>query len=648
MSSTPPTVIRPADRHEEASALLREEGWPAWVASVGAHALILLVLWCVKLTTEHAMGSDLQLTSEIGDVDPASYMPEKFHFDTVVVNQVGNNAPTTTVEPSAGVAVSAAVGGPAAGSGAAIGNNESPRRKFEQTILNVDVPATDAAVAMVPGDGDLASHIDVNGTTEHPGGVEGAIDRLTFEIAASLKESKTLVIWLFDASLSLEKRRANIADRFENVYRQLGLMNVGTGGALKTAVASYGQSTQILTSKPVENIDDIKDAVRNIPPDKSGVENVFAAVAETTKKWLGYRTNGNDRHNVMVVIVTDERGDDYMMLETAIHTLRRYGIRVFCVGNAAVFGREKGFVRWEYSDGFSEYLPVDQGPETVAAERLQLASWGRSSSLENLSASFGPYALTRLCAETGGMYLVADEIDGPKFDPGVMRKYQPDYRPIREYEQELAKNQAKGALVRAAMQKGEDVPTPQLQFRADTDTALRQEITEAQKPLAVLDYKLAEMQTLLEAGEKDRSRLTTPRWRASYDLAMGRVLAMRARAYGYNAILADMKSQPRPFQNKQNNTWRLVPSTEGEAGQKIDKLIAKAREYLNRVVEEHPGTPWELLAKEELSQPMGWKWRERFVQYAPPPQPGNNPNPPPDPQRRSPQPKPQPRVRPLL
>ncbi|MGE3317544.1 MAG: vWA domain-containing protein [Planctomycetaceae bacterium] len=640
-----------ANQHaEESPSLLPEGSWPPWLASVGVHALILLALWFVKFTTEQVMGEDLLVTTEISDVDPSRYEPEKYHFDTVVSNQVGNNATTTTLEPSAGSVASAGTGTGEGGAGRTLGSSDAPPRKFDQTILTVDTPSTDeAVVSMIPGDGGLATKVDVNGTTEHPGGVDGAIDRLTFEIASSLKDSKTLVIWLFDASLSLEKRRSDIADRFENVYKQLGIMNVGTNGALKTAVASYGKSTQILTPKPVENIDDIKEAVRKIPPDKSGVENVFAAVNETTKKWLNFRTSKSDRHNVMVIIVTDERGDDYASLEEGIHTLRRYGIRVYCVGNAAIFGREKGFVRWQYPDGQTDYLPVDQGPETVATERLQLAYWGRNSDIENISACFGPYALTRLCAETGGMYFVSEESDGPKFDPAIMRKYQPDYRPIHEYEQELSKNQAKGGLVRASLAaKADEIPIPQLQFRADTDTALRQQITEAQKPLAVVDYKLTEMQTLLEAGEKDRSRLTTPRWRASYDLAMGRVLALRARAYGYNAILAEMKSQPRPFQDKKNNTWRLTPSTDGEAGQKIDKMIQKAREYLNRVVQEHPGTPWELLAKEELTQPMGWKWRERYVEYPPPPQPNNNPAPPQNMPRRPPQPKPQPRERPLL
>ncbi len=642
MSTTAPADRRQIGTEIGPQSLFTEEGWPAWLTSVGLHLLLLMSLWFIKVSADQA--DDLLINSAIQKPDPLHLDTDAFQIDTVVVDQVGNDSPLNTLDPTAGTAADAAQ----SSSERILEKHEAVQRQLEETVLQVDIPTTNSAVAIAPADSELATRVDVTGTTEHAGGVEGAIDRLTFEIASSLKESPTFVVWLFDASLSLKKRRAAIADRFENVYKQLGIMNVGGGGALKTAIASYGKSTNILTPEPVDDVEDIKDAVRNIESDESGIENVFAAVSEVTKKWLSFRTNRNDRRNMLIIIITDERGDDYAVLEEAIHTLRRYGIRVYCVGNAAVFGHEKGYVPWEYPDGFTEYLPVDQGPETAAPERLQLAYWGRRGrDLENLSATFGPYALTRLCAETGGMFFVSEEIPGPKFDPEVMRKYQPDYRPLRDYDQQLSQNAAKGALVRAAVAtKAEAIPQPQFVFRADTDTALRQQISEAQKPLAVLDYKLEEMLTLLESGEKDRSQLTTPRWRASYDLALGRVLAMRARAYGYNVILADMKVAPKTFQDPQNNTWVLVPAEEGTAGPRIDKLVQKAKEYLNRVVEEHPGTPWEILAKEELSQPMGWQWKERYVNYPPPPE--NNPNtPPPDaPRRRMSQPAP--RAKPQL
>jgi hypothetical protein len=36
----------------------------------------------------------------------------------------------------------------------------------------------------------------------------------------------------------------------------------------------------------------------------------------------------------------------------------------------------------------------------------------------------------------------------------------------------------------------------------------------------------------------------------------------------------------------------------------------QARELLGRVVKEHAGTPWALLAQKELETPLGWEWTE--------------------------------------
>jgi hypothetical protein len=378
----------------------------------------------------------------------------------------------------------------------------------------------------------------------------------------------------------------------------------------------------LLTSAPVDDVRPLVAAVRNIEPDVSGKENVFTAVADVTNRWKSYRTK--EGRNVLVVVVTDERGDDFSKAEEVIHRTRRLGIRVYCVGNAALFGREKGYVRWQFPDGSSEMLPVDQGPETAAPERLRLAFWGSAGKeAEQLSAGFGPYALTRLCAETGGLYLVAKETES-RFDPEIMKNYLPDYRPVSRYQADLAKNLSKGALVRAAITtQAHEVPPPRLRFRADTLEVLRRQLTEAQKPLALLDYFLSEMHAILDAGQKDRAQLKTPRWRASFDLALGRVLAMRVRAFGYNVVLAEMKGSPQRFSRQESNQWRLVASSKTDiypAG--IKNMARQAEETLNKVIEEHPGTPWALLAQRELSQPLGWEWQEATMFIAPP-----NPNP---------------------
>src|SRR5262249_27306482 len=129
----------------------------------------------------------------------------------------------------------------------------------------------------------------VGGGTENvsEGGVGSAIDRLAWEITQSLHQNKTTVIWLFDQSLSLKERRDAIADRFENVYRQLESLEEGGKGALQTVAATYGEGFKLLTDKPIEDVKTLIPKVRAIPDDPSGKENVFAAVAQLAQKFKG-------------------------------------------------------------------------------------------------------------------------------------------------------------------------------------------------------------------------------------------------------------------------------------------------------------------------------------------------------------------------
>lgn len=326
----------------------------------------------------------------------------------------------------------------------------------------------------------------------------------------------------------------------------------------------------------------------------------------------------------MIIIVTDERGDDFAMLEKTIENAQRTSIPIYCIGDGAVFGREKGFVNWDFPDGTSDYVPVDQGPESIYLERLQLPFWGNNAwRMEVVSSGFGPYALTRLCRESGGLYFVTSQNHSVTFDLESLRHYQPDYLSLAKYQNIVSGNKALKSLVKASLIKRvRKIPQPETEFRADTEKYLRSEITEAQKPLAELDYGLREMLQELGKGSKDREKVTSPRWQAGYDLAMGRVLAMHVRTYGYNVLLAEMKTSPKPFTNKKNNTWNLRPASKIEGQQKFIKMAETARMYLNRVVKDHPETPWAFLAEAELRYPMGWKWKESFEYY--PPEPKND------------------------
>jgi hypothetical protein len=94
-------------------------------------------------------------------------------------------------------------------------------------------------------------------------------------------------------------------------------------------------------------------------------------------------------------------------------------------------------------------------------------------------------------------------------------------------------------------------------------------------------------------------------------------MAVKVRTEGYNAMLAQAKRGMR-FEDEKNNTWVLEPSDEITFGSQAEKMAERAREYLERVVEQHVGTPWALLAQKELAIPIGWQWKEEYTDLSPP------------------------------
>jgi hypothetical protein len=204
------------------------------------------------------------------------------------------------------------------------------------------------------------------------------------------------------------------------------------------------------------------------------------------------------------------------------------------------------------------------------------------------------------------------------FDPQIMRRYRPDYVTAEEYRRRATGNKARAALLTAAQKAwGAVFENPEVRFVRRSEAELATRLTEAQKGAAKAEPMLGELFETLRIGEEDRVRETTPRWQAGYDLAMGQVLTSLVRVQAYNAMLAQAK-RGMPFKGADNNTWVLVPSTEVTIDSRLSKTAEKATQYLQRVIEEHPDTPWALLARKELDAPIGWAWTEEFTDLAPP------------------------------
>ena len=486
-------------------------------------------------------------------------------------------------------------------------------------------------------------------------GASGAIDRMTQEILNSLETRPTTVVWLFDQSASLLRQRAEILKRIDRVYDELDqIKTMGNESFSKhreepllTSVFSFGQNVFKLTPKPTTDVEVVKEAIDKVARDDSGIERVFTAIYFAAKEFQGDRKvsarSREPKRNVMLIVVSDEAGDDLDGVDETVMFCRKLEIPVYVIGVPAPFGRRETPVKWVDPDPKYDQTPqwsyINQGPESLAPERIRLHFSGEDEDTAPIDSGFGPFALTRICYETGGIYFAVHpnrefarriaqrETEAYSayysyfFNPEIMRRYRPDYVSAKKYWQDVSSSKMRTALVQTAQRSWvAQMAEPQLRFEKLNEATFVRDITVAQQLAAALEPQLNVLYESLSIGENARDREIKPRWQAGFDLAMGRILAVKVRTEAYNSMLARAKSGLK-FENKKSNVWRLEPADEVTTGGQAKKMAEKAREYLQRVVDEHADTPWALLAQRELDTPIGWKWVEEYQAPPPPPMP---------------------------
>ena len=518
---------------------------------------------------------------------------------------------------------------------------EIPVIEFDNPILEATEFTKDIAIK---GEGSVGTM-----------GAAGAIDRITNEILLSLEQRPTLVVWLFDQSASLQRQRAQVVKRFRRVYEELGIIESYDNPAFKrhknkpllTSVVSFGAQVKLLIPKPTDDIEVIQEAVQAVENDPSGIENVFSATTQVARYFRHYRLKA-PRRNVMIVVFTDEAGDDYQALDAAVGECRKYEMPVYVVGVPAPFGRKDAYIRYVDPDPAydqrTQWVPVHQGPESLFPERLRLYFSGSNRKDGALDSGFGPFGLTRLTYETGGIYFAAHpnrkvgrRLRGNEtgimsayisrfFDPHVMRAYRPDYVSVSEYQDLLENNAARAALVNAAQYSWtQPMQNPPMQFPKIDDAEFARSLSIAQRQAADLEPVIRRVAETLRSGEADRPKLVNLRWQVGFDLAIGRALAVKVRTEGYNMMLAKAK-QGMKFKNEKSDTWELQPFPEISTGSVLAKEGEQARAYLEAVVNQHQGTPWAQLAQQELATPLGWKGEERFLNLSARRNPAGNGN----------------------
>jgi hypothetical protein len=304
-----------------------------------------------------------------------------------------------------------------------------------------------------------------------------------------------------------------------------------------------------------------------------------------------------------------------------------------------------------------ESSDIDWGNGPIIPANLGARNFG-GPHRQRLLAPSGPYALTRLALATGGSFTA---INRPGDIAAATREqlfdYMPDYRSALEIAYDIDRYPLRRAVIEAAALTANSQYWPprmnyptglntQFPFRSvglyqTPQTFARQLPDELQVSVQRLrsaqvaieqaiqimmlrfnyesyaDTESNSGQTGIMLNEVSLEQVTpseyhqeqSPRWKAWYDLNLGRLLAHSVRIHEYMLqceVLASPQSRTLML-NQGFNQLTLAPSTEMRGGPISVTRVRTATKLLERVVRDHADTPWGDLATWELEHPVGVK-----------------------------------------
>ncbi len=449
--------------------------------------------------------------------------------------------------------------------------------------------------------------------------IGAAMDQLAREIIRQLKDHKLTVVWMFDESVSMEDDKKTVLEKFDRVSSELKKymeQDKKSAGALNHSIVGFGQGLDYMLDKPRDDIDQIGRAIKKLRIDPTGIENTMGAVREVAEHYAGLTRRGDRR--VMIVLVTDESGDDGADVEEARQALKRYRIPLYVIGRQSLFGFPYAHHRYEDPVTRDVYHPlIRRGPETADIELYQ---WdGLYERWDEQPSGFAPYELARLTKESGGIYFVLPSEEFMRthhreqaYSIAQLKEYQPEYDNRLVYTEKRGSSPLRQTLFAIAMEgKG---MTYRRDFPIEHPALVQTALEEGQKAGNKLGV-LLEVQKRLETLHTARDRELEKRWQAHYDLMLAQTVAFEVKAYEYRALMASIARQP-PTPKGQPGpglmiTWVVDHAREPLAPHsETAKKYAEAERLLKEVIAKHPRTPWADLAQDALNRGLSVKLNE--------------------------------------
>jgi hypothetical protein len=149
-------------------------------------------------------------------------------------------------------------------------------------------------------------------------------------------------------------------------------------------------------------------------------------------------------------------------------------------------------------------------------------------------------------------------------------------------------------------------------FQGGTSDRIKAAIfREQMKPARALAEMMERLEELRKAG-KERDKEPSPRWQAHYDYILAQLLARTAYISEYDLMLGKIRKDELPELRSMHTGWRLASCEKMQSGKDVKELAAQAKQLFAKLIQEHPGTPWEVLAKRDRLTALGLEWQPSF------------------------------------
>lgn len=607
---------------------MRKQGGPSLAISALIHSLALAGLAMYKFSV-YVAPDNVAVETVIADERSQQQFDQDLSLDTRV---------STNLSVQAGGMVTTSIGSAAT---QAVGQSKIAASEVMKgpalsvaTIGDISIPGV-GTLGMDLGEGEVKGE-----TGARVEGYGAAMGRVTQELFRLMRKDPVTVVWLFDASISLRDDRTEISANFNKIYEELKIAQSEAKARnmkyspLDTMICSFGTDVKKLMPEPSGDIPAIQKAIAAVADDDSGKENTFAAVIKTIDEYGAKSSRANRK--LIIIVVTDETGDDGELLEDAVAKAGKFKVPVYFMGREAIFGYPYASIRWvDPATGLPHWPQVKRGPETEFPECLQYD--GLTGRWDSASSGFGPYEQVRLAKESGGIFfmlsgeekdLVGRDAQGSrKFDDLAMKEYEPLLVSRRQYETERGKSEFRRTIWQVIVALNphldQELMLRRHHWAMERDEFLKQKQTNFSRCLRSLT-KLNEGIRILEKVEKLRAKETQPRWRAAYDLARAQLLSYRVRQFQYLLALNKHERENPSPKDPKSNEWNitntqamLAPTDEEVKASKVDMKELEAQKaqaiaLYDEVIKSHPGTPWARRAQQEKSWGFGFVLTDNF------------------------------------